>query len=180
MNKKNLEFYFMEINPRIQVEHGITEAITRIDIVRKQLHIAAGEPLNLKQEHVHFKGHAIECRINAEDPDMNFMPSPGLIDFYLQPGGPNIRVDNGIFSGCTVPAQYDSLIAKVIAHGRTRGDAIRIMQRALREFRISGIKTTIDLQRQILDDPYFCSGNVSTCFVEKFVKEHSIKLASAL
>lgn len=170
MDKKNREFYFMEINPRIQVEHGITEIITRMDIVRKQIRIAAGEPLNVKQENIRYNGHAIECRINAEDPELNFMPCPGTIDFYHQPGGPNVRVDSGVCCGSTVQPYYDSLIAKIIVHGRTRGDAIRIMKRALAEYRISGVKSTVDLHRRVLSDPSFCSGNFSTQFVQNFLK----------
>ena len=165
LDKKTGEFYFMEINPRIQVEHGITEMITGIDLVRKQIRIAAGEPLNIKQEDIRFTGHAIECRINAEDADMNFLPCPGDITFYHQPGGPYVRVDSGVCAGSTVPPYYDSLVAKVIVHGRTRGDAIRIMKRALREFRISGIKTLTDFHLQVLDNPQFCAGNINTQFI---------------
>ncbi|MCX7970618.1 MAG: acetyl-CoA carboxylase biotin carboxylase subunit, partial [Negativicutes bacterium] len=164
-DKKARKFYFMEINPRVQVEHGITEMITGIDIVRRQLRIAAGEPIITKQEHVEFSGHAIECRINAEDPDNNFIPSPGQIEFYHQPGGPNVRVDSGVGSGSTVPPYYDSLIAKIMVHGRTRGDAIKAMRRALHEYSITGIKTNIDLHRQVLSNPNFCSGNTSTRFI---------------
>ncbi len=167
MDKNTNEFYFMEINPRIQVEHAITEMITGIDLVRKQLRIAAGEPLNVKQEDVHFAGHAIECRINAEDPDMKFLPSPGQITFYHQPGGPNVRVDSGVCAGSVVQPYYDSLIAKLVVRGRTRGEAIKIMQRALAEFRIAGVKTTIGFHQQVLKDPYFCSGDIDTQFVYK-------------
>ncbi|MBP1763555.1 MAG: Pyruvate carboxylase [Firmicutes bacterium] len=167
MDKNNGEFYFMEINPRIQVEHAITEMITGIDLVRKQIRIAAGEPLNMKQESIVFQGHAIECRINAEDPSFNFLPSPGQIEFYHQPGGPNVRVDSGVCAGSVVQPYYDSLIAKVIVHGRTRGDAIRIMKRALAEFLVTGVKTTISFHQEILSDPYFCSGDIDTQFVYK-------------
>lgn len=167
LDKKTGEFYFMEINPRIQVEHAITEAVTGIDLVRKQIRIAAGEPLNLKQENIRVTGHAIECRINAEDAEMNFMPCPGQISFYHQPGGPYVRIDSGVCAGSTVPPYYDSLIAKVIVHGRTRGDAIRVMKRALREFRITGVKTLIDFHLQVLNNKQFCSGNVDTQFIRK-------------
>ncbi|SDE30903.1 acetyl-CoA carboxylase biotin carboxylase subunit [Sporomusa acidovorans] len=167
MDKNSGDFYFMEINPRIQVEHAITEAITGIDLVRKQLRIAAGEPLNVKQEDVTFTGHAIECRINAEDPAQNFLPSPGQITFYHQPGGPKVRVDSGVCAGSVVQPYYDSLIAKVIVRGRSRGEAIKVMQRALGEFRISGIKTTIDFHLEVLKDPYFCSGDIDTQFIYK-------------
>jgi acetyl-CoA carboxylase biotin carboxylase subunit len=165
MDKNDGSFYFMEINPRIQVEHGITEAITGIDLVKTQLQVAMGEPLSIQQKDVAFNGHAIECRINAEDPAFNFMPSPGKITFYHQPGGPNIRVDSGVCTGCTVQPYYDSLVAKVIAHGRTRGEAIRTMRRALSEFRIDGVKTIIDLHREVLQDPQFCSGDIDTQYI---------------
>ncbi len=167
MDKNTGEFYFMEINPRIQVEHAITEMITGIDLVRKQIRIAANEPLNIKQESITFQGHSIECRINAEDPSCNFLPSPGQIGFYHQPGGPNVRIDSGVCAGSVVQPYYDSLIAKVIVHGRTRGDAIRIMKRALAEFRVSGIKTTISFQQEVLNDPHFCSGDIDTQFIYK-------------
>ncbi len=167
LDKKSGAFYFMEINPRIQVEHGITEMITGVDVVRKQIRIAAGEPLNIQQEDIRIHGHAIECRINAEDAEMNFLPCPGKIGFYHQPGGPYVRVDSGVCGGSIVSPYYDSLIAKVIVHGRTRGDAIRIMKRALREFHITGIKTIIDFHRQVLNNPQFCSGNIDTQFINK-------------
>ncbi|MDR3590952.1 MAG: acetyl-CoA carboxylase biotin carboxylase subunit [Negativicutes bacterium] len=167
MDKNSGQFYFMEINPRIQVEHGITEIITGIDLVKTQIQIATGEPLAIQQEDVTFRGHAIECRINAEDPVFNFLPSPGKITFYHQPGGPNVRVDSGVCTGSNVQSYYDSLIAKVIAHGRTRGEAILVMKRALAEFRIEGIKTTIAFHREVLNDPDFCSGDIDTQFIVK-------------
>lgn len=166
MDVKTGEFYFMEINPRIQVEHAITEAITGVDLVRRQIRIAAGEPLNKSQEDIKFIGHAIECRINAEDPDNNFLPSPGLIEFYHEPGGPRIRVDSGVSAGLSIEPYYDSIMAKVVAHGRTRGDAIKIMQRALNEFKVEGVKTTIALHKRILEDSYFCTGNIDTQFIK--------------
>lgn len=163
------EFYFMEINPRVQVEHGITEAVTGIDLVRTQIQIAAGEPLNFSQRDVKFSGHAIECRINAEDPDNNFMPAPGKINFMHEPSGPRVRFDSGVTAGLSIEPYYDSLIAKVIVHGKTRGDAIKIMQRALNEFIIEGdgIKTTIPLHQRILDDNFFRTGNIDTEFIKK-------------
>ncbi|MBC8015862.1 MAG: acetyl-CoA carboxylase biotin carboxylase subunit [Sporomusaceae bacterium] len=167
LDVKTGKFYFMEINPRIQVEHAVTEMVTNIDLVRRQLRIASGEPLNKKQEDIEFHGHAIECRINAEDPEMCFRPSPGFIDFYHAPGGPRVRIDSGVCAGQTVQEHYDPMIAKVIAHGRTRGDAIKIMRRALAEFRISGIKTNISFHQQILNNPHFCSGNIDTQFINK-------------
>jgi acetyl-CoA carboxylase, biotin carboxylase subunit len=160
-------FYFMEINPRIQVEHGITELVTGIDIVKNQIKIAAGKSLNLTQEDIIFQGHAIECRINAEDPNNNFFPSAGKISRYHQPGGPAVRVDSGIMAGSIVQPYYDSLIAKVMVHGRSRGDAIHIMERALSEYFIEGIHTTIPFHKEILKNPLFCSGNIDTQFVEK-------------
>ena len=167
LDLSNNEFYFMEINPRIQVEHGITEAVTGLDLVRLQIRIAAGEPLELSQKEVEFTGHAIECRINAEDPDNNFLPSPGMITFMHEPSGPRVRFDSGVNAGLAIEPYYDSLIAKVIVRGRSRGDAIKIMQRALNEFRIEGIKTTISLHQRILDDDYFRTGNIDTQFVKK-------------
>lgn len=167
LDTKTGEFYFMEINPRIQVEHGVTESITGIDLVRRQIRIASGEPLNKRQEDIHFFGHAIECRINAEDPENRFIPSPGLLEFYHEPAGPRIRVDSGVCSGLTIEPYYDSLIAKVIAYGRTRGDAIKIMRRALNEFRVGGIKTTIPLHKEVLADSHFCTGNIDTQFLNK-------------
>lgn len=167
LDVKTGKFYFMEINPRIQVEHAVTEAVTGIDLVRRQIRIAAGEPLNKKQSDITFMGHAIECRINAEDPDMCFRPSPGYIDAYHEPGGPRVRVDSGVCAGETVQEHYDPMIAKVIAHGRTRGDAIKIMRRALAEYRISGIHTNISFHQQILNNPHFCTGNIDTQFINK-------------
>ena len=161
------QFYFMEINPRIQVEHGVTEEVTGIDLVRTQIRIAAGEPLDITQADIHFEGHAIECRINAEDPDNNFMPSPGQITFLHEPSGPRVRFDSGVTAGLSIEPYYDSMIAKLIVHGRTRGDAIKIMQRALKEFRIDGVKTTISLHQKILSDSYFRTGNIDTQFIKK-------------
>ena len=163
------EFYFMEINPRVQVEHGITEAITGIDLVRTQIKIAAGEPLDFSQKDVKFRGHAIECRINAEDPENNFMPAPGKITFMHEPSGPRVRFDSGVAAGLAIEPYYDSLIAKVIVHGRTRGDAIKIMERALNEFIVEGedLKTTISLHKKILADNYFRTGNIDTQFINK-------------
>lgn len=167
MDKNTCEFYFMEINPRIQVEHAITEITTGVDLVKTQLRIASGDPLPIRQEDMKFSCHAIECRINAEDPDNFFLPSPGEITFYHQPGGPNVRVDDGVCTGSIVQPYYDSMIAKIITCGRTRGDAIKTMRRALSEFRIVGVKTTIDFHRKLLDNPYFCSGDIDTQFIAK-------------
>lgn len=172
MDVRTQEFYFMEINPRIQVEHAVTEMITGIDIVRRQIRIAGGEPLQIRQELVEFRGHAIECRINAEDAEHNFMPSPGRIEFYHQPGGPNVRVDSGVCAGLSVDPHYDSMVAKVIAFGRTRGHAIKTMRRALREFLVTGVKTTIPFHQEVLSNPHFMSGDIDTQFVEKRMKKN--------
>ncbi len=167
LDLSNNEFYFMEINPRIQVEHGITEAVTGIDLVRTQIRIAAGEALEITQDDVNFTGHAIECRINAEDPENNFMPCPGQISFLHEPSGPRVRFDSGVTAGLSIEPYYDSMIAKIIVHGRTRGDAIKIMERALKEFRIDGVKTTVSLHKKILKDTYFRTGNIDTQFIKK-------------
>jgi len=159
-------FYFMEMNTRLQVEHPVTELITGIDLVKEQIRIAAGHKLRVKQDQIQFNGAAIECRINAEDSENNFMPSPGRIDTLLIPGGPHVRVDTHIYSGYTVPPFYDSMIAKVIVHGRDRNEAIAIMQRALREMTVGPIKTTIPLLEKILNRPRFRQGKVTTTFID--------------
>ena len=162
-------FHFMEINPRIQVEHGITEMITGIDLVKTQIQIADGQTLNLSQDDITFTGHAIECRINAEDTNNNFIPSPGQITFYHPPGGSNVRVDTGVCAGSVITMHYDSLIAKVLAYGKTRGDAINTMKRALKEFRVEGIETTIDFHRKLMIDPNFKMGKIDTQFINRKV-----------
>ncbi len=162
----NGNIYFMEINTRIQVEHPVTEMITGIDIVKEQIKLAAGEPLSYKQHDVKFSGHSIECRINAEDPE-KFTPCPGKITSFILPGGPGVRVDTAAYSGWVVPAHYDSLIAKVITHGKDREEAVARIQRALNEFIIEGIKTTLPFHMKILDDPDFLKGNFNTGFLEK-------------
>ncbi len=158
--------YFMEINTRLQVEHPVTEYVTGIDIVKEQLRVAAGLPLELKQPQVKFFGHAIECRINAEDPE-RFIPCPGRITFLALPGGPGVRVDTAAYCGCVIPSHYDSLIAKLIVHGRDRAEAIARMKRALDEFIVEGIKTTIPFHKKVLSSPEFLSGEFTTAFVEK-------------
>ncbi len=160
-------FWFMEINPRIQVEHGITEMITDIDLVKTQIQLAASLPLTMQQQDIVITSHAIECRINAEDPDLNFLPCPGTIEFYHQPGGPNVRIDSGVCAGSVISPDYDSLIAKIIVRGKTRGEAIQTMQRALSEFRISGIKTTVDFHKKILNNPCFRVGKIDIQFINK-------------
>ena len=165
------EFYFMEMNTRIQVEHPVTEMITGIDLIKEQIKVANGEKLKIRQEDVKFHGHSIECRINAEDPDNKFMPCPGKIEVLNLPGGPGVRVDTHIYSGYTIGPNYDSMVAKLIVHGPTRPEAIRIMKRALEEFYIAPIKTTIALQAKIIDHPLFLQGNISTHFLEKITKD---------
>ncbi|HLL74720.1 MAG TPA: acetyl-CoA carboxylase biotin carboxylase subunit [Pyrinomonadaceae bacterium] len=160
-------FYFMEMNTRVQVEHPVTEMVTLADIVRNQIRVAEGELLAFAQEDVIFAGHAIECRINAEDPD-TFAPSPGLITACNIPGGPGVRVDTAIYPGYFVPPYYDSMIAKLIVHARTRDLAIMRMRRALEAMVIEGIKTTVPLHQRIMEDGQFQSGNYSTKFMERF------------
>lgn len=162
-------FYFMEMNTRIQVEHPVTEMVTGMDLIKEQLRIASGEKLHLKQEDIHFKGVAIECRINAEDHENNFMPSPGRIETLILPGGPGIRLDTHIYPGYVIPPYYDSLIAKVIAYGSNRQEAMSIMRRALNEFTVSPIKTTIPFHIQLLNNPLFVKGNISTHFVQEML-----------
>lgn len=158
-------FYFIEMNTRIQVEHPVTEEITGIDIVKEQIRIASGQPLSIKQEDIHFKGHAIECRINAEDPK-TFLPSPGQIVTFHAPGGPGIRVDSHVYSGYRVPPYYDSLIAKVIAYGETRKIALARMRNALDEIHVEGIKTNIELHQAILRDAKFNQGETNIHYLE--------------
>lgn len=166
---ENGKFYFIEMNTRIQVEHPVTEALTSIDIVKEQLIIAAGNKLSYKQSDVHFHGHAIECRINAEHPE-TFMPSPGTIKLYHPPGGPHVRVDSYIYSSYTVPTFYDSMIGKIIVHGDTRETAIARMLNALEETVIDGIMTNIPLHLKILRNKAYQSGNVNIHFLEKMLK----------
>ena len=169
---KNGSFYFMEMNTRIQVEHPITELITGVDLVKEQIRIAAGEKLKLAQKDISCNGHAIECRINAEDPDNNFMPSPGKVTMYHSPGGLGVRIDSHLYTGYSVPPYYDSLIAKLIVHADDRRQAIARMRCALGEFIVEGIKTTIPFHLRVLDNPDFQKGEYSTKFIEeKLMKE---------
>lgn len=162
-------FYFLEVNKRIQVEHPITEEVTGVDLVKQQILIAAGEKLTISQSDVVLKGHAIECRINAEDPFNDFRPSPGRIEMYYPPGGPGIRLDSHAYAGYTIPPYYDSMIGKLIAVGKDRTDALNKMARALGEFMVTGIKTTIPFELAILQDPDFRRGHYTTNFVERFL-----------
>lgn len=165
------QFYFMEMNTRVQVEHPVTEAITGIDIVKQQLLIAGGEPLDLAQSDVQFRGHAIECRINAEDPDNHFAPCPGTVQSFHAPGGPGIRVDSHLYSGYSIPPFYDSLLGKIIAWGNTREEAIARMRRALSELRVEGVKTTAGFHQELLANDAFRLGQVHTTFVEDTLQE---------
>ena len=160
-------FYFIEMNTRIQVEHPVTEIVTGLDLVKEQIRVAAGEPLTIKQDDVQLKGWAIEARINAEDPSNGFAPCPGRITQYHEPGGPGVRVDTHIFAGYEVPPFYDSLLAKLITSGKTREEAIRVMQRALDEFFIEPIRTTIPLHKQIFSDPTFWRGQIATDYIDR-------------
>ena len=160
-------FYFMEMNTRIQVEHPITEERTGLDIVKAQIRISAGEPLKIKQKDVRFNGYSIECRINAENPAKNFRPCPGTITGVILPGGNGVRVDTAIYSGYTIPSNYDSMIAKIITHGDTRNEAISKMKRALEETVIEGVDTNIDFLFKIIKNPNFIRGNFDTSFIEK-------------
>ncbi|MBF0478752.1 MAG: acetyl-CoA carboxylase biotin carboxylase subunit [Candidatus Omnitrophica bacterium] len=169
---KHGDFFFMEMNTRIQVEHPVTEMVTGVDLVKEQIKIACGEKLAYTQEDIVIRGAAIECRINAEDPDKNFMPSPGTIEHLNLPGGNGVRIDTHIYPGYKISPFYDSMVAKLVTYGRNRNEAIAIMNRALQEFYISPIKTTIPLQLKIMNHPSFIQGKVSTHFLEKFMKDH--------
>jgi acetyl-CoA carboxylase biotin carboxylase subunit len=156
------------MNTRLQVEHPVTEAITGLDLVREQIRVAEGHGLTLRQEDVQFRGHAIECRINAEDP-RTFAPSPGLVKQYHAPGGMNVRVDSGLYAGYRVPPYYDSMIAKLIVYGTTRQGAIRRLRRALEEFVIEGMKTTIPLHQALIEDPEFLQGQYTIKWLEEWL-----------
>ncbi len=164
-------FYFIEMNTRIQVEHPVTEMVTGIDLIKEQIRVAAGEPLRLKQDDVSLSGWAMECRINAEDASNGFTPCPGRIAVYHEPGGRGVRVDTHVFSGYEVPPFYDSLLAKLITTGDTREEAIRVMQRALEEFFIEPIRTTIPLHKQIFSDPVFWRGQIATNYIDRLLGE---------
>lgn len=166
---KNNNFYFMEMNARLQVEHGVSEMVTGIDIVQEQIKIAAGLPLSFSQKDVKINGHAIECRINAENPDKDFMPNPGEIQGYITPGGFGVRIDSHVYTGYKIPPYYDSMISKVISWGKDRDAAIKRMLRALSEYLILGVKTTVDFQKEILNDKQFQQGSFDTSFIEKFI-----------
>jgi len=165
---ENGQFYFIEMNTRLQVEHPVTEAITGLDLVREQIRVADGLPLSVKQEDLEFRGHAIECRINAEDP-ATFAPSPGVVTHYHPPGGMHVRVDSGLYSGYRIPPYYDSMIAKLIVYGRDREGCIRRLKRALEEFVVTGVKTTIPLHQKLVDDPEFLAGDYTIKWLEQWL-----------
>jgi acetyl-CoA carboxylase biotin carboxylase subunit len=164
------EFYFIEMNTRIQVEHPITEMLTGVDLVKEQLRIASGEPLSIRQDEVAMKGWAMEFRINAEDPDNDFMPSPGKVSALEVPGGPGVRVDSAIYSGYTIPPFYDSMIGKLGVWGLTREEAIKRGRRALREYRLEGVKSTIPLHLRLLEEEAFASGEYDTGYLENLLE----------
>jgi len=174
---KDGNYYFMEMNTRIQVEHGVTELVTGRDLVKEQIHVAAGEALSFSQKDIAITGHALECRINAEDP-WSFVPSPGTIRHFFQPGGPGVRVDTFAHEGCEISPYYDSMIAKLMTHGRTRAEAIARMKRCLDVMVVEGIKTSIPLHRRILDDPDFVAGRYDTGFMERFLAQRKANAAS--
>ena len=163
------EFYFMEMNTRIQVEHPVSEEQADIDLIKEQIRVAAAEPLGYNQDDIVLAGHTIECRINSEDPDKDFRPTPGTISSFHVPGGHGVRVDTHAYAGYVIPPHYDSMIAKLIVRDRTRDRAIRKMQRALSEFIIEGVPTTISFHQKVLSDPDFISGQFDTGFVDRFL-----------
>lgn len=168
---KDLNFYFMEVNTRIQVEHTITEELTGVDIACEQIRIAMGEKLSIKQKDVEFKGHIIQFRINAENPSTNFSPSPGHLDYYVAPGGPHVRIDSACYAGYKIPPNYDSMIAKLIVKGATREEAIARGKRALREFHIGGVHSTIPFHLWMLADPNFLNHNYVISYVDQLIQE---------
>ncbi len=168
---KDRNFYFMEVNARIQVEHTITEELTQTDLIKEQIEVAQGKKLTLKQKDISFEGHVIQCRINAENPATHFSPSPGRLDYFIAPGGPHVRVDTACYSGYTIPPFYDSLMAKLIVKGKTREEAIQIMKRALKEFHIAGVHSTIGFHSYILQDPKFVSGDYTLEYIDSLLEE---------
>ena len=169
------KWYFMEMNTRIQVEHCVTEMISNVDLVREQIMVAAGEKLDFTQDEIVLRGHAIECRINAENPAKDFMPNPGKITGYVTPGGFGVRVDSHVYQDYAIPPYYDSMIGKLICWGRTRNEARRRMYRALKEYVVTGIETTIPFHQDIVEDEVFISGNFNTGFIEEYYKRKGIK-----
>lgn len=172
---ENRDFYFMEMNTRIQVEHPITEEVTGFDLVKAQIEVAADLPLSVSQDDIELRGHAIECRINAENPEFNFRPSPGTITALYMPGGPGIRIDGAVYQGYTITPYYDSMISKLIAHGSDREDAINKMKWALSEFIVEGVDTNIDFQLEIIKNPDFRSGNYDIGFLNRYMEKNKKK-----
>jgi acetyl-CoA carboxylase biotin carboxylase subunit len=168
---ENGEFYFIEMNTRLQVEHPVTEMISGIDLVREQIRVANGDGLSFQQDQVRLHGHAIECRINAEDPQ-TFVPSPGLVKNYVAPGGMHVRVDSGLYTGYRVPPYYDSMIAKLIVYGTTRERCIMRLNRALEEFVVEGMKTTVPLHQRIARDPEFLAGDYTIKWLEAWLEKN--------
>jgi acetyl-CoA carboxylase, biotin carboxylase subunit len=168
---ENGEFYFIEMNTRLQVEHPVTEMISGIDLVREQIRVAQGEGMTCRQDQIHLHGHAIECRINAEDPQ-TFMPSPGLVKNFVAPGGMHVRVDSGLYTGYRVPPYYDSMIAKLIVYGTTRERCIMRLKRALEEFVVEGMKTTVPLHQRIVRDPEFLAGDYTIKWLEAWLEKN--------
>ncbi len=175
----NRNFYFLEMNTRLQVEHPVTEMVTGVDIVKEQIRVAAGEKLSIRQEDVRQSGHAIECRVYAEDPDKNFFPCPGLITSLRTPGGPGVRDDSGVFEGFEIPIYYDPIISKLVAWGKNRTEAIARMRRALNEYVVTGVKTTIPFHIRVMNNKHFLEGNFDTNFIDKvfFKEEEERRLA---
>jgi acetyl-CoA carboxylase biotin carboxylase subunit len=173
---ENGEFFFIEMNTRLQVEHPVTEAITGLDLVREQIRVAAGLPLSVTQDQIHFEGHAIECRINAEDPQ-SFAPSPGRVTDFHQPGGLHVRVDSALYDGYRIPPYYDSLIAKLIVYGANRDECLMRLRRALEEFVINGPKTTIPLHQALIEDPDFQNGDYSIKWLERWLAKKAAEAA---
>jgi len=172
---ENRDFYFMEMNTRIQVEHPITEEVTGFDLVKAQIEVAADLPLSVSQNDIKLRGHAIECRINAENPEFNFRPSPGTITALYMPGGPGIRIDGAVYQGYTITPYYDSMISKLIAHGSDREDAINKMKWALSEFIVEGVDTNIDFQLEIIKNSDFRSGNYDIGFLNRYMEKNKKK-----
>jgi len=170
-DQKTGHFYFMEMNTRIQVEHPVTEEITGVDLIREQIRVAAGAKLSIAERDLKFQGHAIEFRINAEDPARNFTPSPGLVRAVHFPGGPGVRVDSHVYCGYEISPYYDSMIGKLVVHGHTRAEAIARMARALAEFSMDGVATSVPLGQALLGDARFARGEYNTAFLENFMKE---------
>lgn len=168
---ENHDFYFMEVNTRIQVEHSVTEELTGIDLIKEQINVAMGKKLSIEQKDIEFRGHVIEFRINAEDPSKNFAPSPGRLEYYLPPGGPHVRVDSACYSGYTIPPNYDSMIAKLIVKGNTREEAIAVGKRALREFHIGGVNSTIPFHLYMLEDEKFLASDFNLNYIDSLIEE---------